>query len=231
MRRVQLSCPVPGRISKSRMEFLMQRLRGWSLSLGVACLLLAAPSFVHAQAGTATAKKSGGKTAPSSAVDINSASQADLEKVPGIGTSTAKKIVAGRPYSSVADLSKAGLSAKQIQTLTPMLTATPMSATAAAKVSARENRCGSRQARGSSACRYQAGRRHGSPVQFEPNGHPRPNVRRWPGMGEYRDQGLPHARRQVLWQHQARQMHGRSRCPEGRLSRLQAEDEVVPAPC
>ena len=92
-------------------------------------MLLAAPSFVHAQAAApAKEKKSGGKTAPTSAVDINSASQADLEKVPGIGEATAKKIVAGRPYTSVADLSKAGLSAKQIQSLTPMLKAGPSSA-------------------------------------------------------------------------------------------------------
>lgn len=66
------------------------------------------------------AKKSG-KTAPSSPVDLNSASQADLEKVPGIGSATAKKIVSNRPYSSVADLSKAGLPAKQIQEVTPMV--------------------------------------------------------------------------------------------------------------
>jgi hypothetical protein len=50
-----------------------------------------------------------GKTAPAKPVDLNSASQSELVAVPGIGSSTAKKIIAGRPYSSVDDLSKAGI--------------------------------------------------------------------------------------------------------------------------
>lgn len=101
----------------------MQRLQKWSLGLGLASVLLIAPSFTVAQtpAPAKDATKKGGKTAPASAVDINNASQSELEAVPGIGTSTAKKIIGGRPYSSVADLSKAGLQAKQIQSLAPML--------------------------------------------------------------------------------------------------------------
>lgn len=111
----------------------MRRLRRWSAGLGLVCMLVMATSLAHAQAtATTKEKKSGGKTAPTSAVDINSASQADLVKVPGIGDATAKKIIAGRPFTSVADLSKAGLSAKQIQELTPMLKAGPSSAPAAA---------------------------------------------------------------------------------------------------
>ena len=41
-------------------------------------------------------------------VDLNTASQADLERLPGIGAVMARQIVDGRPYSSVADLSKSG---------------------------------------------------------------------------------------------------------------------------
>jgi hypothetical protein len=98
------------------MEFVsMQRLRRWSLGPAMACLLLAVPGFGIAQtAPAAAAAKKSGKTAPGAPVDLNNASAAELQSVPGIGASTAKKIVAGRPYSSVADLSKAGLSAKQI---------------------------------------------------------------------------------------------------------------------
>jgi DNA uptake protein ComE-like DNA-binding protein len=47
-------------------------------------------------------------------VDVNSASQGELEALPGVGAATAKKIVANRPYSSVADLSRAGVSASTI---------------------------------------------------------------------------------------------------------------------
>ena len=55
-------------------------------------------------------------------VDLNSASQKELEALPGVGAATAKKITANRPYKSVDELSKAGLSAKRIDTLTPLVT-------------------------------------------------------------------------------------------------------------
>lgn len=77
--------------------------------------LTASPCFGQATKAT----KSAGKTAPANAIDLNTASQSELESVPGIGTPTAKKIIAGRPYSSVADLSKAGLSATSIKKIAP----------------------------------------------------------------------------------------------------------------
>lgn len=95
----------------------MNRLRSLSLTLGAACLLLTLPSPSFAQ----KADKKMSKTAPTSPVDINSATQAELESVNGIGAATAKKIIAGRPYSSVADLSKAGVSASQLAKITPAL--------------------------------------------------------------------------------------------------------------
>ena len=100
----------------------------------VLCMMLMAAGASYAQAPAA--KKSGGKVAPSSPVDINNASAAELEKVPGIGEATAAKIVAGRPYQSVADLSKAGLPPKQVQSLAPMLKAGPSPASATAAKSA-----------------------------------------------------------------------------------------------
>ena len=58
-------------------------------------------------------------------VDINSASQAELEAVKGIGPVTAKKIIDNRPYTSLTDLKKAGLSSKQITDFKSFLVAKP----------------------------------------------------------------------------------------------------------
>ncbi len=73
-----------------------------------------------------------GKPAPTGKVDINTASQAELEQLPGVGPATAKKIIAGRPFASVADLSKAGVPAGTIAKVTPLVTASPVPAPAAA---------------------------------------------------------------------------------------------------
>jgi competence protein ComEA len=64
-------------------------------------------------------------------VDINSATQAELEAVKGIGPVTAQKIIDNRPYKSLSDLKKAGLSSKEITAFKPYLTVKPASAAAA----------------------------------------------------------------------------------------------------
>ena len=55
-------------------------------------------------------------------IDLNTASDKELESIKGVGAATAKKIVAGRPYKSVDELSKAGLSAKQVGDIKPFVT-------------------------------------------------------------------------------------------------------------
>jgi len=67
-------------------------------------------------------KQGAAATSPGARVDLNSASQEELEKVQGIGPATAKKIIAGRPYSSVDDLAKAGVSASIINKIGPAVT-------------------------------------------------------------------------------------------------------------
>lgn len=94
----------------------------------VACtiglLVAVTPGFTQASGSSGKAQKTtktGAKIAPSEPADLNTASEAELVSVPGIGASTAKKIIAGRPYSSVADLSKAGVSAASIKKISPMV--------------------------------------------------------------------------------------------------------------
>ena len=66
-------------------------------------------------------------------VDINAASQQDLEGLKGVGAATAKKIIENRPYKSVDELSKAGISAKKIEALKPFVTVGPAAAPQPAK--------------------------------------------------------------------------------------------------
>ena len=86
-------------------------------------LLLIIAAFVMTAGVTfAQAKKAVEQKAIAALVDINSASQKELEELKGVGPATAKKIIDGRPYKSVNDLSKAGLSAKAIESVKPFVT-------------------------------------------------------------------------------------------------------------
>ena len=65
-------------------------------------------------------------------LDLNTASLAALEKLPGVDQATAKQIIVHRPYTSVADLSKAGLPASTVETYDPHLRVGPLGTAAAA---------------------------------------------------------------------------------------------------
>lgn len=59
-------------------------------------------------------------------IDLNKATAAELEEaLPGVGAVTAKKIVDGRPYSSIDDLAKAGVPERTIDAIRHLVAVAP----------------------------------------------------------------------------------------------------------
>jgi DNA uptake protein ComE-like DNA-binding protein len=86
------------------------------------------PPAAEAKASKTAETRKAEKPAPSAAttggkIDLNTATQKELEDLPGVGPATAKKIIAGRPYSSVADLSRAGVSKSTSEKISPLVAA------------------------------------------------------------------------------------------------------------
>lgn len=105
------------------------------------------------------------KAAQPGKVDINSASEKDLVALPGVGEATAKKIIGGRPFKSIDDLSRAGVSKTTIAKISSLVTVggaaassspAPAAATPAAPVTSTEKKAKSTQSEATEEAPYQA---------------------------------------------------------------------------
>ena len=94
------------------MQYRVETRRTISHGLSISLFLVALMLVVTAGASFTQTK----------AIDLNTASEKELESIKGVGPATAKKIVAGRPYNSVDDLAKAGIGAKAIEGMKPFVT-------------------------------------------------------------------------------------------------------------
>lgn len=112
----------------------------WSASAALAFVLAVAPVLLAQPVPVLSAQTAPvllAQTAPAGPIpgekiDLNTASQTELESLPGVDAATAKQIIAGRPYTSVADLSKAGVPASTIEGITPLVKAGPVGTAGAA---------------------------------------------------------------------------------------------------
>jgi DNA uptake protein ComE-like DNA-binding protein len=80
--------------------------RKLGLALATACALAITSAFTGAITGAPFAVTAAQAQA---LIDINSATKAELDALPGIGTAYADKIIKGRPYSGKDDLVNKGV--------------------------------------------------------------------------------------------------------------------------
>jgi competence ComEA-like helix-hairpin-helix protein len=64
-----------------------------------------------------------GSERPGHVINVNTASQYELESLPGVGTVIARRIIEGRPYRTVDDLLRVkGIGAKRLEEIRPLVT-------------------------------------------------------------------------------------------------------------
>ena len=101
-----------------------QRKINWRKRLAIAAAVLGVLSAAILFIRNATNLADDFGPAPGSLiVNINTATEAELRTIPGIGPTRAAQIVAGRPYDSVDDLAKiSGIGENSIEGMRPFVT-------------------------------------------------------------------------------------------------------------
>jgi competence ComEA-like helix-hairpin-helix protein len=67
-------------------------------------------------------KANRGRESPGRVVNVNTATQAELESLPGVGPVIARRIIEGRPYRSVDELDRVkGIGKKRLEEIRPLI--------------------------------------------------------------------------------------------------------------
>lgn len=110
------------------------------IQLFVLCIAVLATLILGMSTDSYAKKKKGAEDPGKSAaaiVDLNNADEKTLASLPGIGKTTAKAIIAGRPYKSLDDLKRVkGMSDKKISAIKDQVTFGAAAAPAAAPTAA-----------------------------------------------------------------------------------------------
>ncbi len=109
----------------------------------VLCIALLATLILGVSTDSYAKKKKSaeepGKSTTAAVIDVNNADEKSLTSLPGIGKSTAKAIIAGRPYKNLDDLKRVkGMSDKKINALRDQVTFGAAAAAPAAAPTAAE---------------------------------------------------------------------------------------------
>jgi competence ComEA-like helix-hairpin-helix protein len=88
---------------------MKKRMSTLSAALSIACLCVASAGAAQAPEKAAKGKDAASPAhaaakKPDKPVDINSATEKELTTLPGVGSKTAKEIVAARPFKTIDDL-------------------------------------------------------------------------------------------------------------------------------
>jgi competence protein ComEA len=95
-------------------------IRTLAFPAAVALALSIAAAAPQKKAASPAKPPAAAKEAPAK-LDINSAFQVELEKLPGINRALAKKIIANRPYRALDDLKRVGVPADTIEKIRPLV--------------------------------------------------------------------------------------------------------------